>query len=149
MSVGKARDDLSEFLRQHKESLGVSYRELAVRAVDPVTGQTLGFQWFDRLAKNQIAKAPDPAQLRALAAALGADEQMIKALAARQWLEYEYEAQQLSLGTPWDWALYPQVRGLAEADQETLRQLVSAFIRSRPQQEEEDGGASELGTAHG
>lgn len=149
MTGGEARDDLTRFVREHKQTRSVSYRDLADRAVDPGTRQSLGFQWLDRLANNQIAKAPDPWQLRALAAALGVDADVVKALAARQWLEYE--SKQLSLGTPWDWVLYPQVRDMPEADQATLRLIVVAFIRRQAQreaQEEADAGDGRDAAAH-
>jgi hypothetical protein len=59
MTGGAPREDLSQFLRQHKQGSGLSFRDLAGRAVDPESGQSLGFQWLDRLAKNQIAR-PSP-----------------------------------------------------------------------------------------
>jgi len=147
--TGAESDELSRFLRQHKQSSGKSFREIAKLAIDPDSGDAVGFQWLDRLANNQIAKCPDPWQLRALAAGLDVALDVVKDLAARQWVQYE--SRQLSLGTPWDWVLYPQVRGMSEEDQETLRQVVVAFIASRRQAEVRAAGGREgdHGTAHG
>jgi len=118
---------------------GLSYRRMSVRAIDPETGQRLGFQWLGKLAAGGLSKAPDPWQLRALAAALGVPGEVVKGLAARQWLEYEVA--QVTLGTN-DWALYVQARDLPEGDKETLRVLVHEFVR-RQEKREKGGMAGE------
>lgn len=119
----------------------LSLRRMSVRAIDPATGHRLGFQWLGKLTTGGLSKAPDPWQLRALAAALGVPDDVIKGLAALQWLEYEVA--QVALGTK-EWALYLQVRDLPEPDQETLRVLVHEFVR---RQEEREKGES-AGDAH-
>jgi len=129
------RDDLARFVLDTMHEQALSYRRLAARAVDPQTGHRLGYQWLANLGAGGLSKAPDAWQLRALAAALGVPAEVIKGLAARQWLEYEVA--QLALG-PNDWALYLQLRDLPDADKETLRVLVHEFIRR--QEEQEKGG---------
>jgi hypothetical protein len=119
----------------------LSLRRMSVRAIDPATGHRLGFQWLGKLTTGGLSKAPDPWQLRALAAALGVPDDVIKGLAALQWLEYEVA--QVAFGTK-EWALYLQVRDLPEPDQETLRVLVHEFVR---RQEEREKGES-AGDAH-
>lgn len=131
------RDDLIRFVQDSMHEQGLSLRRMSVRAIDPETGQRLGFQWLGKLTAGGLSKAPDPWQLRALAAALGVHDDVIKDLAARQWLEYEVA--QVALG-PTEWALYLQFRGLPEDDQETLRVLVHRFVR---RQEQHEKGASE------
>jgi transcriptional regulator with XRE-family HTH domain len=126
------RDDLVRFVRETRAQLGLSYRELAERAIDPATGHQLGFQWLAKLEAHGVAKAPDPWQLRALAAALGVPDEMTKDLAARQWLEYEVAT--LRLGDR-DFALYVQLRDLAEEDKETLRLLVHRFVQRQEERE--------------
>jgi hypothetical protein len=152
MTAGEARDDLTRFLCEQKQALGVTFRHLAVKAVDPETKRRLVFQWLDRLANHQIAKAPEPWQLRALAAALSVDADVVKALAALQWLEYE--PRQLSLGDPWNWALWAQAKGLPEDEQELLNHIVVGFLnRQSAQRQAQDGAAGiedgEDGAAHG
>jgi hypothetical protein len=133
------RDDLARFVRDAMQEQGLSYRRLSVRATDPETGHRLGFQWLGKLMSGGLSKAPDPWQLRALAAALGVNADLIKGLAARQWLEYEVA--QVNLGSH-DWALYLQLRDLPEGDKETLRVLVHQFIR-RQEERERAAGAGE------
>jgi hypothetical protein len=140
MSTGDdARDDLGRYVRDAMTAQGLSYRRVAVRAADPETGQRLGFQWISKLAVGGLSKAPDPWQLRALAAGLGVPVDLVKGLAARQWLDYEVA--QVTLGDA-DWAFYVQARGLPEADKATLRVLVHEFVR-RQEQRERDGTAGE------
>jgi hypothetical protein len=128
MTVGEARDDLSQYVQLHMRTTGLSRRRLADKAIDPETGETLGFQWIDRLANNQLSRAPSPKQLRALAAALGADPDIIKGLAARQWLDFE--PVQLSLGKPSDWVLTVRQRNMSEEKQAELNRLVMALIQA-------------------
>lgn len=140
MSTGdEPRDDLGRFVRDAMTRQGLSYRRVAVRAVDPGSGQRLGFQWIGKLAAGGLPKAPDPWQLRALAAGLGVPVDLVKELAARQWLDYEVA--QITLGDT-DWAFYVQARGLPEADKATLRVLVQEFVR-RQERRERDGRAGE------
>ena len=126
------RDDLVRFVRETKDQLGLSYRELAERAADPATGHRLGFQWLAKLGAGGLAKAPDPWQLRALAAALGVPGEVIKDLAARQWLELEVAT--LRLG-PRDFALYVQWVGLPDDDKEALAVVVHTFLRHQEERE--------------
>jgi hypothetical protein len=135
------RDDLIRFVQDTMREQSLSLRRMSVRAIDPATGHRLGFQWLGKLTTGGLSKAPDPWQLRALAAALGVPDDVIKGLAALQWLEYEVA--QVALGTK-EWALYLQVRDLPEPDQETLRVLVHEFVR---RQEEREKGES-AGDAH-
>lgn len=126
------RDDLGRYVRDALAGQNLSYRRVAVRAVDPETGQRLGFQWISKLAAGGLPKAPDPWQLRALAAGLGVAADLVKGLAARQWLDYEVA--QITLGDT-DWAFYVQARGLPESDKATLRVLVQEFVRRQEERE--------------
>jgi hypothetical protein len=130
------RDDLARFVRDTMREQGLSYRRLSVRAIDPETGHRLGFQWLGKLAAAGLSKAPDPWQLRALAAGLGVSAEVVKGLAARQWLEYEVA--QITLGAN-DWALYLQLRDLPDGDKETLRVLVHQFVRRQEERERHEG----------
>lgn len=116
---------LSQFVREHSES-GLSYRRMAVRAIDPVTGQTLGFQWISKLAAGQVAKAPEPWQMRALAAAMEVPDQLVKTLAARQWLEYEIS--EVRLGSD-EWILFRLAKDLPDEDKRMLRRMAEEFVR--------------------
>jgi hypothetical protein len=68
---------------------GISLRRLGERATDPETGQSISWQYLQKLVKNPPASAPDPVQMRALAAALGKPYRRIQEAAAKQWLQYE------------------------------------------------------------
>lgn len=68
---------------------GISLRRLGERAVDPETGQSISWQYLQKLVKTPPASAPDPVQMRALAAALARPYRRIQEAAAKQWLQYE------------------------------------------------------------
>ncbi|TDC79741.1 hypothetical protein [Actinomadura sp. 7K507] len=115
---------LSQFVHERNEQ-GLSYRRMAVRAIDPVTEQHLGFQWISKLAAGQVAKAPEPWQMRALAAAMDVPEDMVKTLAARQWLEYEIS--EVRLGSD-EWILFRLAHDLPDEDKRMLRRMAEEFV---------------------
>ncbi|MFE9684117.1 hypothetical protein [Streptomyces sp. NPDC006285] len=66
-----SRTDLADLVRNRKEELGLSFRALADACVDPEDPEA-GPLWkrstLENLAAGRVIKAPDFAQLRALAA---------------------------------------------------------------------------------
>jgi hypothetical protein len=131
-SDSEPRTDLSAFVQDKLHKLGLSYRDVSFRAVDPQTGQRLPFQWINKLARNQHSKAPEAWQLRALARGLGVREDVTKALAARQWLDYEVARAPLGAR---DYALYLQWQDLPEENKEALRVLVEEFVRHQEEKQ--------------
>ncbi|MET8113717.1 XRE family transcriptional regulator [Streptomyces prasinus] len=79
---------LSQLVQDHLDT-GISLRRLGERATDPETGESISWQYFQKLVKNPPASPPDPAQMRALAAALGKPYRRIQEAAAKQWLQFE------------------------------------------------------------
>ncbi|WP_282790829.1 hypothetical protein [Streptomyces sp. CC224B] len=78
---------LSRLIQEALDS-GKTLRQLGKAAVDKTTGEKISWQYFQKLVKNPPASAPNPVQMRAIAAALGKTEERIKEAAAEQWLEY-------------------------------------------------------------
>jgi hypothetical protein len=68
---------------------GLSLRRLGELAIDHETGEAISWQYFQKLTRNPPASAPNPSQMRAIAAALGKSERRIKEAVAKQWLQYE------------------------------------------------------------
>jgi hypothetical protein len=132
------RDDLSRFLSETMRARRLSYSRLAARAVDSETGHALGSQWLALLAKKKLTEAPGAWQVRALAAGLDVDPDMISGLAARQWLEFEVA--QVTLGRPYDWALYLRRRDLDEGARAALDDVVTRFIRRQESRLFGEGG---------
>ncbi|OPC83060.1 hypothetical protein B4N89_20840 [Embleya scabrispora] len=85
--VATERDDLSRLVREAHDA-GASYGEIAQRAVDPESGETLSKPYIARLAHGQVDNPPRASMLRALAAGLRLPVSVVKAAAAAQWMEY-------------------------------------------------------------
>lgn len=83
-----SRGALSKLIQEANDR-GLSYAKMAGLAVDPETGLTLSKPYLARLVANPSTNPPNPAQLRAIAAAIRTTERRVKAAAAEQWLEYE------------------------------------------------------------
>lgn len=82
------RDELSRLIREANDS-GVSYQQLADRAIDPTTGQPLSKAYVQKLATNGVSTAPTPGRLHALATALRKPVRVVQRAAAIQFLEYQ------------------------------------------------------------
>ncbi|WP_433415092.1 hypothetical protein ACQP1V_36410 [Microtetraspora malaysiensis] len=83
------RRPLSDFISAHVVSKDISYKALAARSEDPVTGQQVTDQWIRDVASGRLRRTPDLWRLRALAAGLGVDLDEIRARAIQQYLDYE------------------------------------------------------------
>lgn len=68
---------------------GDSYQRIADRAIDSGTGETVSKPYLQRVVKNPPANPPTVPMIKAIAAALGKPEHIIKDAVARQWLQYE------------------------------------------------------------
>ncbi|MBD3546795.1 XRE family transcriptional regulator [Streptomyces sp. JV180] len=87
-----ARTDFADLVRRRMEELRLSFRVLTDRAVDP-DAPDAGPQWAKgtlvNLVSGRAIKAPGPAQLRALAAALEVPLRALQDAAAAQWFGME------------------------------------------------------------
>lgn len=79
---------LSRLIQEVQES-GLSYQDMANRAVDPDTGTRLVKQALQKLVKTPPVNPPLLPQLRAIANGTGLPLRRVKEAAADQWLEYE------------------------------------------------------------
>jgi hypothetical protein len=79
---------LSRLIQEAQES-GLSYQDMANRAVDPDTGTRLVKQALQKLVKNPPVNPPLLPQLKAIANGTGLPLRRVKEAAADQWLEYE------------------------------------------------------------
>lgn len=80
------RDELSRLVREVNDS-GLSYQKMADRAA--ATGHPISKPYLQKVATNAVASAPDPEQLRGIAAATGRPLPVVQRAAARQFLDYQ------------------------------------------------------------
>ncbi|MFC8171176.1 hypothetical protein ACFY84_29855 [Streptomyces sp. NPDC012438] len=66
---------------------GVSYQDMADRAA--AAGLAISKPYMQKLAANNVTTAPSGDRLRAIAAAIGRPEALVKRAAAIQWLAYD------------------------------------------------------------
>jgi transcriptional regulator with XRE-family HTH domain len=70
---------------------GLTYQQLAERAVDPETGETASSGLIFDLAKGAVNRVPAAKHLRAVAAALGEPYTIVRRAAIAEWLPAEDE----------------------------------------------------------
>lgn len=81
------RDELSRLIREANDA-GMSYQQMATKAVDPETGEQVSKAYLQKLATNVITVAPSANRLKAIAVALGRPVSVIQRAAAIQFLDY-------------------------------------------------------------
>ncbi|MEU9832240.1 hypothetical protein AB0D67_11960 [Streptosporangium sp. NPDC048047] len=80
---------LSDRIRDHVKDKDLSIRALALRSVDPGTGQHLTAQWITDVLSGRVPRMPDLWRLNALATGLGLDADSVKGMAITQWIGWE------------------------------------------------------------
>ncbi|MFE3487514.1 hypothetical protein [Streptomyces griseus] len=79
---------LSRLIQEVQEG-GISYGEMATKAIDPETGTRLAKQAIQKLVKTPPVNPPLPPALQALANGTGLPLRRIAEAAAEQWLGYQ------------------------------------------------------------
>jgi len=64
---------------------GVTYRQLAERAIDPDSGATVSRGTLNKIARGEPMRMPNDGMLRAIAAALRAPYESVRQAAITQW----------------------------------------------------------------
>jgi transcriptional regulator with XRE-family HTH domain len=64
---------------------GVTYRQLAERAIDPDSGATVSRGQLNKIARGDAPRMPEDGKLRAIAAALRAPYESVRQAAVAQW----------------------------------------------------------------
>lgn len=130
--VGSERRDQLSRLVQEAQTAGDSYQDLADRAVDPVTGATVSKPYLHKLARGQVATAPGPAQLRAIAAALRRPAALVQRAAAEQFLGWVSDELQ---GYDDDMrVIVTYAEAMPPAERRQLRATVEAWERARAEE---------------
>ncbi|WP_405142039.1 hypothetical protein OG589_33010 [Sphaerisporangium sp. NBC_01403] len=89
---------LSDRIREHVKDKDPSIRTLALRSVDPATGQHLTAQWITDVLSGRVPRMPDLWRLDALATGLGLDPDSVKAMAITQWIGWDIADVQTGAG---------------------------------------------------
>jgi transcriptional regulator with XRE-family HTH domain len=80
-----ARTQFADLVRQRRQSLGLSLKEFAKRAVDPETGeQVVTYSWVHRLETGEPVTPPQLPELRGLARACEVDLEVMQDVAGQQ-----------------------------------------------------------------
>ncbi|MGA5268004.1 helix-turn-helix domain-containing protein [Streptomyces lydicamycinicus] len=73
-----------DLLRAAKAETGLSYRKLAERAIDPITGVEVGYTTLHRIAQDKSIML-EPGVVGAVAAAIGKPERQVRIAASQQY----------------------------------------------------------------
>lgn len=123
---------LSRLIQEVQES-GISYQDMANRAVDPDTGTRLVKQALQKLVKTPPVNPPLLPQLKAIANGTGVPLRRVKEAAADQWLEYE--ATELAGYGDEVRIILSHLGGMSQQEQRRWRAMIEADERARRESE--------------
>jgi hypothetical protein len=116
--------ELSDYVRDYMERTGIKNLSLARRSIDPVSGEELRPQWIKYLVEDRIPRSPEQWRYRALAAGMGVDVEVIRRLAAAQWIGVE-----LVDAGGGEWITVEMPPGLTEDDRRIVRETAISLAR--------------------
>jgi len=152
MTEQTQRTDFNDLVRSRRAELGISLRDLEARAIhvgsDPATGQEVRtqakFGWLSKLENNKPVDTPKIELIQALAAGLALPASVLKAAAARQFLDYDPEADASAL-----WSedlttrlIVARAELLSEEDRRQLAEIAETFARRKTQRSDQGEGKS-------
>ncbi|TQS29159.1 hypothetical protein [Microbispora sp. KK1-11] len=123
---GRSKRPLSDFIHAHVIDKGISYITLASRCEDPITGQSLTDQWIRDVASGRLKRTPDLWRLRALAAGMGVDLDVVRALAIEQYLDYEVATVQTG---DTEWVTVSVPASLTEEERRRVAEMAAEIAR--------------------
>lgn len=121
-------------LIQEANDRGLSYGEMAARAVDPETGTRLVKQALQKLVKAPTVNPPTVPQMRAIANAIGRPLRHVQEAVARQWLQYE--ATELAGYDAEVRIIVGHLAGKSKAELMQWRMMIEAAERARREADE-------------
>ncbi|MFF7308103.1 hypothetical protein [Streptomyces sp. NPDC008137] len=80
---------LSQLIQEANHARGLSYQDMANRAIDPESGTKLAKQALQKLVRTPPVNPPSIEQMRAIANGIGRPLRHVQEAVARQWLQYE------------------------------------------------------------
>jgi hypothetical protein len=116
-------------LIQDANDRGLSYQDMADRAVDQETGTRYYKQNLQKLVRNPPVNPPTPPQMQAIANAIGKPFRIVQAAVAQQWLQYE--ATELSGYDEDTRIIVAHLAGQSPADKRRWRRMIEADERAR------------------
>ncbi|MFJ2567933.1 XRE family transcriptional regulator [Streptomyces sp. NPDC087568] len=129
------RSDFTDLLRERREELGLSLREMEARCVDPESGAQAKFGWLSKVENAKPVDAPKVGLLKALSIGYRLPEEILKAAAAAQFFDYDPAA---DAGVVWSddrstRIIVAHVEEMSEEDRRQLADIAETFARRRTQ----------------
>jgi transcriptional regulator with XRE-family HTH domain len=144
MTEPAQRTDFTDLVRERRAELGISLRELEVRAVHEPSGTQAKFGWLSKLENGKSVDTPKPELLEALAVGLSLPVKILKIAASRQFLAHDPEANPSVL---WSEDLTTRIivaraEEMSDEDRRQLAEIAETFARRRTQRSEDIEGRS-------
>ncbi|MEU5772614.1 hypothetical protein ABZ819_04830 [Streptomyces venezuelae] len=130
-AAGSAASEIGALSRliQDANDGGLSYGEMAAKAVDEISGTRLPKQALQKLVRTPPVNPPSVAQMRAIANAIDRPLRHVQEAAAAQWLEYE--ATELAGYDEEVRIIVGHLAGKSKADLLRWRMMIEADERAR------------------
>jgi hypothetical protein len=123
------RDELSRLVRGVNDG-GFSYQKMADRAT--AAGHPISKPYLQKIATNAVATAPDPEQLRGIAAATARPLAVVQRAAAIQYLDYQ--ATELSGYDDDVRVIVAHLAGMPPTEKRRWRRMIEADEQARTEE---------------
>ena len=138
MTKPAQRTDFTDLVRERRAELGISLRELEVRAVHEPSGTQAKFGWLSKLENGKPVDTPKPELLEALAVGLSLPVKILKIAASRQFLDHDSEADPSVM---WSEDLTTRIivaraEEMSDEDRRQLAAIAETFAQRRTQRSE-------------
>ena len=137
-AMTEQRTDFTDLLRQRRQELGLSLREMEARSLDSKSGVQAKFGWLSKVENGKPVDTPKEDLIRALAIGYRLPEDVLKAAAARQFLGYD-PAGDSSVVWSDDMTtriIVARAEEMSEEDRRELAEIAEIFARRRTQRDE-------------
>jgi transcriptional regulator with XRE-family HTH domain len=137
-AMTEQRTDFTDLLRQRRQELGLSLREMEARSVHAESGVQAKFGWLSKVENGKPVDTPKEDLIRALAVGYRLPEDVLKAAAARQFLGYD-PAGDSSVVWSDDMTtriIVARAEEMSEEDRRELAEIAEIFARRRTQRDE-------------
>jgi len=121
--------ELSRLILDANAEPGNSYAQLAVRAIDPETGEQLSKPYLQKIASGAATTPPRDYALRAIAAAIRKPIGVVQRAAAQQY--WQYQATELSGYDDDTRVIVAHLAGMNPSERKTWRAMVEAAEQAK------------------
>jgi transcriptional regulator with XRE-family HTH domain len=136
-AMTEQRTEFTDLLRQRRQELGLSLRKMEALCLDPESGEQAKFGWLSKVERGQSVDTPKRDLIKALSIGYRLPEDVLKAAAAKQFLDYDpaSDSSVVWSGDMTTRIIVARAEEMSEEDRRELAEIAEIFARRRTQRD--------------